>query len=135
MTKIDVHGRHGHLWTIATFDEPPPLIPTQHHMLDEFSMGDHPVMSWMSSSTASEQSVGLSPVIMDCDRNGRRIKSHRLKNSLRTGCSRAANSQFRHIIELSPPAFGAALETVSPWAGPGESVLDLKVTSGRRGGK
>jgi hypothetical protein len=111
------------------------LIPTQHHILDEFSVSDHPVMSSKSSSTASEQSGGLSPVIMDCDRNGRRIKSYRLKNRLRAGFWRAANSEFRHIIELSPPAFSAALETVSPWAGLGECVLDLNVTSGGRGGR
>jgi hypothetical protein len=46
-----------------------------------------------------------------------------------------ADSQFRHVIELSPPAFWAVLETTSPWASPGEYVLDFHVTSDGRGGK
>jgi hypothetical protein len=37
----------------------------------------------------------------------------------------AAGSRFRHIIEVSPHAFWAALETASPWASPGDSVSML----------
>jgi hypothetical protein len=94
----------------------PALIPTQHHILDESNRGI------ITIGASLIHHYELRP----------QWTADKITNWL---FASAADSQFRHIIELSPPAFWAALEIASPWTSLGEYVLDFSVPSNGGAGK
>jgi hypothetical protein len=69
-------------WTITTFAEPPPLIPTQHHVLDQFNNRATPIRDYgLRSQWTADKIIQTQEQFA----NGR--------------LASAANSQFRQISE------------------------------------